>query len=245
MDGRPRPGLPATNPRLRHRRSVADVTGPTTPRDARADLVLARTRLQSPPVVPELRLHLADDMDAVWSWLQDELDDGELPPPFWAFAWLGGQAVARLVLDEPQRVRGLRVLDLATGSGLCALAARRAGAAVVKAVDIDPYALVAAGLNAAENGLEVDWRCVDLLDEAAPAVDVVLAGDVFYDAAMSERVQPWLLAARRGGAQVLVGDPGRHYLPQVLMTEVAALDVPTTRDLEGVEVKRVRVYSLD
>ena len=221
------------------------MTGPTTPRDARADLVLARTRLQSPPVVPELRLHLADDMDAVWSWLQDELDDGELPPPFWAFAWLGGQAVARLVLDEPQRVRGLRVLDLATGSGLCALAARRAGAAVVKAVDIDPYALVAAGLNAAENGLEVDWRCVDLLDQASPAVDVVLAGDVFYDATMSERVQPWLLAARRGGAQVLVGDPGRHYLPQVLMTEVAALDVPTTRDLEGVEVKRVRVYSLD
>ena len=207
--------------------------------------MLARTRLQSPPVVPELRLHLADDMDAVWSLLQDELDDGELPPPFWAFAWLGGQAVARLVLDEPGRVRGLRVLDLATGSGLCALAARRAGADVVTAVDVDPYAVVAAGLNGAENGLQVDWRCVDLLDESPPAADVVLAGDVFYDARMSARVQPWLLAARRGGAQVLVGDPGRHYLPRLLMTEVAALDVPTTRDLEGAEVRRVRVYSLD
>lgn len=207
--------------------------------------MLARTRLQSPPVVPELRLHLADDMDAAWSALQEELDDGELPPPFWAFAWLGGQAVARLVLDEPQRVRGLRVLDLATGSGLCALAARRAGAAAVTAVDVDPYAVAAAQLNAAENGLEVDGRCADLLDEAPPPVDVVLAGDVFYDAAMSDRVQPWLLAARRGGAQVLVGDPGRHYLPRALMTEVAALDVPTTRDLEGVEVKRVRVFALD
>lgn len=221
------------------------MTGPGTTGDARADLVLTRTRLQSPPVVPELRLHLADDMDAAWSALQDELDDGELPPPFWAFAWLGGQAVARLVLDERERVRGLRVLDLATGSGLCALAARRAGAAAVTAVDVDPYAVVAGGLNARENGLDVDWRCVDLLDEEPPAVDVVLAGDVFYDAEMSQRVQPWLLAARRGGAEVLVGDPGRHYLPRALMSEVAALDVPTTRDLEGVEVKRVRVYSLD
>jgi len=207
--------------------------------------VLARTRLTSPPVVPELRLHLADDMDAAWSALQDELDDAELPPPFWAFAWLGGQAVARLVLDEPERVRGLRVLDLATGSGICALAARLAGAATVTAVDVDPFAVVAAGLNAAANGLEVAWRCADLLDEPPPPVDVVLAGDVFYDMAMSARVQPWLLAARRGGAQVLVGDPGRHYLPRALMTEVAALHVPTTRDLEGVEVKLVRVFSLD
>lgn len=192
-----------------------------------------------------MRLHLADDMDAAWSALQDELDDRALPPPFWAFAWLGGQAVARLVLDQPERVRGLRVLDLATGSGLCALAARLAGAATVTAVDVDPYAIVAAGLNAVQNGVEVQWRCVDLLDDPPPDVDVVLAGDVFYDASMSERVQPWLLAARRGGALVLIGDPGRHYLPRALMTEVAALDIPTSRDLEGVEVKRVRVYSLD
>ncbi len=208
-------------------------------------MVLARTRLQSPPVVPELRLHLADDMDTAWSSLQSELDDGELPPPFWAFAWLGGQALARLLLDDPSQVRGLRVLDLATGSGLCALAARRAGAAEVTAVDVDPFAVAAARLNAAENDLEVDWRCVDLLDADPPKVDVLLAGDVFYDAAMAERVQPWLLAARRGGARVLVGDPDRHYLPRALMTEVGGLDVPTTRDLEGVEVKRARVYSLD
>ena len=211
--------------------------------DARA-LVLSRTTPASAPLVPELRLQLAEDMDAAWTGLQQELDDGELPPPFWAFAWLGGQAVARHVLDAPQLVRGLAVLDLATGSGLCALAARRAGAATVTAVDVDPYAVAAVALNAAANGLEVEAVCADLLDGPPPAVDVVLAGDVFYDAAMSERVQPWLLAAAAAGARVLVGDPGRHYLPGALMTEVAAHDIPTTRELEGVELKRVRVYEL-
>lgn len=211
-----------------------------TPRE----LVLSRTRLQSPPVVPELRLHLADDMDEAWAALQEELDDGELPPPFWAFAWLGGQAVARHVLDAPGLVAGRSVLDLATGSGLCALAAALAGAASVLAVDVDGHAIEAVGLNAAANGLDVEPRCVDLLDAMPPPVDVVLAGDVFYDAAMSERVQPWLLAAAAAGSRVVVGDPGRHYLPRALMTEVASYDVPTTRELEGVEVKTVRVFEL-
>ena len=211
-----------------------------TPRE----VVLGRTRLQRPPVVPELELHLADDMDEAWACLQRELDDGTLPPPFWAFAWLGGQAVARHVLDAPDLVRGRTVLDLATGSGLCALAAVRAGAAQVTAVDVDAYAVEAARLNAAHNGLPLDVVCADLLDAPPPAVDVLLAGDVFYDAAMSERVQPWLLAARRAATVVVVGDPGRHYLPRALMRERAAYDVPTTRDLEGVEVKRVVVYEL-
>ena len=207
-------------------------------------LVRARTRLQSPPAVPELTLHLADDMDQAWSSLQAELDDGDLPPPFWAFAWLGGQGVARHLLDHPETVGGRRVLDLATGSGLCALAARLAGAAEVDAVDVDPFAVTAVDLNARHNGLQLSARCIDLLDGDPPAVDVVLAGDVFYDAAMARRVQPWLLAAARAGAQVLVGDPGRHYLPRALCTELSALDVPTTRALEGVDVKRVRVYAL-
>ena len=212
--------------------------------DARADFVRARTRLQRPAAVPELELHLADDMDDAWASVQAELDDGDLPPPFWAFAWLGGQAVARHVLDAPELVRGQRVLDLATGSGLCALAARLAGAAAVTAVDVDPYAVVAVQLNAAHNRVEVETECADLLDAPPPEVDVVLAGDVFYDAAMAERVQPWLLAARSAGAQVVVGDPGRHYLPRALMTEVGEHDIPTTRELEGVELKRVRVYEL-
>lgn len=213
------------------------------PEQGRA-LVLARTRLQRPPVVPELQLHLADDMEAAWAALQAELDDGTLPPPFWAFAWLGGQAVARYLLDTPAEVRGRRVLDLATGSGLCALAARLAGAGAVTAVDVDPVAVEAVRLNAEVNGLAVDVVRADLLDGPPPDADVVLAGDVFYDAAMAERVQPWLLDAGRAGARVLVGDPGRHYLPRALLTELAAYDVPTTRDLEGVEVKRVRVFAL-
>lgn len=214
-----------------------------TPERAR-DLVLARTTLQSPPVVPELRLHLADDIDAAWSSLQRELDDGELPPPFWAFAWLGGQALARYVLDRPDVVMGRCVLDLATGSGLCALAAARSGATQVRAVDVDPVAVAAVGLNAAETGLTVQAECRDLLDEPPPAADVVLAGDVFYDAAMSARVQPWLVAAARAGAQVLVGDPTRHYLPRALLTAVTEIDVPTSRELEGVERKRVGVYAV-
>ena len=208
------------------------------------DLVLSRTTLSSPPLVPELRLHLADDMDAAWAGLQAELDDGDLPPPFWAFAWLGGQAVARHVLDAPALVSGRTVLDLATGSGLCALAARRAGATTVTAVDVDPYAIEAVRLNATVNDLPVDVLCADLLDAPPPEVHVVLAGDVFYDAAMSERVQPWLLAAAAAGSRVLIGDPGRHYLPRALMTEVGEYDIPTTRELEGVELKRVRVYEV-
>jgi predicted nicotinamide N-methyase len=212
--------------------------------DERRALVLARTRVQRPPLVPELQLHLADDMDQAWTSLQAELDDGDLPPPFWAFAWLGGQALARYVLDRPDVARGRRVLDLATGSGLCALAARRSGASAVTAVDVDPFAVEAARLNAGLNALQLDLRCVDPLDDAAPDVDVVLAGDVFYDAAMSARVQPWLLDAARAGADVVVGDPGRHYLPRALCTELASYEVPTTRALEGVERKTVRVHRL-
>jgi predicted nicotinamide N-methyase len=208
-------------------------------------LVVGRTTPRRPPAVPELELHLADDMEHAWASLQRELDDATLPPPFWAFAWLGGQALARYVLDTPAEVAGRRVLDLATGSGLCALAAVRAGAAHVEGVDVDPVAVVAAGLNAERNGAEVVLHARDLLDEPlAPDVDVVLAGDVFYDAAMAERVLPWLLAASRGGARVLLGDPGRHYLPRALLTELAAYDLQTTRDLEGVLVKTTRVYAL-
>ena len=207
-------------------------------------LVRARTRLSTPPLVPELRLHLAEDMDEAWVAVQEELDDTSLPPPFWAFAWLGGQAVARYVLDVPEEVAGRRVLDLATGSGLCGLAALLAGAAAATAVDVDAVAVAAARLNAEDNGLDLRVERVDLLDEPPPDVDVVLAGDVFYDAAMAARVQPWLLEAARAGVRVLVGDPGRSYLPRALLQERAAYDIPTTRDLEGVRVKTTRVYAV-
>jgi predicted nicotinamide N-methyase len=212
--------------------------------ERRRALVLARTRLQRPPVVPELQLHLADDIVEPWQSLEQELGAGEMPPPFWAFAWLGGQAVARHVLDHPSEVAGRRVLDLATGSGLCALAARLAGAAHVLAADIDPFAQAAVGLNAELNGLDVDTTVEDLLPGPPPDVDVVLAGDVFYEDGMAQAFAAWLHDAADRGARVLVGDPGRHYLPQTGLTPLASYDVPTTRELEGVEVKRVRVFAL-
>ncbi len=208
------------------------------------DLVLRRTTLQAPPLVPELRLHLADDITTAWEEVERELAAGALPPPFWAFAWVGGQAVARYLLDTPAEVAGRTVLDLCTGSGLVALAARRAGATSVLAVDVDPVAVDAVGLNAAANGLSVDARCADLTGAAPPLVDVVLAGDVCYDREMADLVVPWLRRAAAQGSRVLLGDPGRHYLPQSGLQPVAAYDVRTTRDLEGVEVRRGRVFAV-
>jgi predicted nicotinamide N-methyase len=165
-------------------------------------------------------------------------EDG--PPPYWAFAWLGGQALARYVLDHAAEVAGLRVLDLASGSGLVALAAARAGAASVTAVDVDPHSATAARLNAGLNGLDVEVLIADLLDDPPPDVDLILAGDVCYDRDMTPRVLAWLSCF---AGRVLLGDPGRAYLPQTGFAEVATYDVPTTRALEGVEVKRVRVLS--
>ena len=208
------------------------------------ELVLALTRPGRAPAVPELGLRLADDLEAAWARVLTERADDDLPPPFWAIAWLGGQALARHVLDHPDEVAGRRVLDLATGSGLCGLAARRAGAAVVTAVDVDPLAVAAARVNAAANGMDLDVLQADVLGTAPPDVDVVLAGDVFYDADAAPRFERWLRAAAAAGTRVLVGDPGRHYLPRTGLVPLSAHDVPTTRDLEGVRVKQVRVFAL-
>ena len=185
--------------------------------------------------MPELRLHLAEDIEALW-----RVTGEDRPPPYWAFAWLGGQALARYVLDHPAEVAGQRVLDLATGSGLVALAAARSGAASVTAVDIDDRSAAAVGINADLNGLYVDVVLADLLDGPPPDVDVILAGDVCYDRDMTPRVLGWLSGFP---GRVLLGDPGRAYLPQTGFVEVASYDVPTTRALEGVEVKRVRVLT--
>jgi len=211
--------------------------------DRRA-LVARRTTLQQPPAVPELRLHLAEDITGTWQDVEREIGAGELPPPFWAFAWVGGQALARYVLDTPSEVAGLRVLDLATGSGMCALAARRAGAVSVLAVDVDPVAGAAVAANAEANALAVEFLEADLTGGPVPDVDVVLAGDVCYDREMTDRVLPWLRRAAGSGVRVLLGDPGRHYLPQQGVVRLATTDVPTTRDLEGVELRTVHVYAL-
>ena len=188
--------------------------------------------LEPVPFVPEVLLHQADDMHGLW-----EAVGGE-SPPYWAFPWLGGQAVARYVLDN-QVVRGLRVLDLGSGSGLVAIAALRAGATSVLAADVDPLAGEALAANANANGVAVPFTAQDVLGAEPPDVDVVLAGDVFYDREMSARVGEWL---RHFAGRVVVGDPGRDYLPREWLREVAAYDIPTTRELEGVVLKRTRVY---
>jgi predicted nicotinamide N-methyase len=184
--------------------------------------------------VPEVLLHQADDMHGLWEAV------GTPAPPYWAFPWLGGQALARYLLDGTL-VRGKRVLDLATGSGLVAIAARKAGARSVLASDIDPLSEQAVAANAAANGVSVMWTGLDLLDGQVPHVDVVLAGDVLYERQMAARVLAWL-----GGFEgtVLLGDPGRDYLPQRGLVEVAAYDLPATRELEGVTTKRTRVFTL-
>ncbi len=211
-----------------------------------AAFIASATRLQAPPRVPELRLHLADEMTRIWELTEAELGAQGVDPPFWAFAWAGGQAVARHLLDTPAEVEGRTVLDLATGSGLVALAALLAGARHATAVDLDPVAAAAARLNAAANGLadRLTVTVGDLTAGAPPTVDVVLAGDVCYDRDMTAAVLPWLRRARAAGTRVLLGDPGRAYLPSQGLRRVAEYDVPTTADLEGREVCPSAVYEL-
>jgi predicted nicotinamide N-methyase len=211
-----------------------------TPQGAEG-FIRANTALAAPPHVPEIRLHLADEAHALWQRTEEELQEIGLPPPFWAFAWAGGQGLARYLLDHPETVAGRRVLDFATGSGLVAIAALKAGAAGVLAADIDPFCRAAVALNAAANGAAVPFTDADLTG-ADEGWEVVLAGDVFYDRAMAQRLCGWFdgLAAR--GACVLVGDPGRSYLPRERLARLAEYQVPVTRALEDAEVKRTTVW---
>ncbi|MDT7546030.1 MAG: hypothetical protein QOE99_2140 [Actinomycetota bacterium] len=205
-----------------------------TPEQIRA-LVLAHTRLTRPPVVPEVELHLVDDIVELW-----EHTGKDLPPPFWSIGWLGGQALARYVLDHPEEVVGKGVLDLGSGSGLVGIAAMKAGAASVLATDIDPLCAVVVPMNAAVNDVVIEVTVTDLLGGDPPDVDVILAGDVWYERDLARQVMRWFDLSP---ARVLLGDPGRAYLPLEGWTELASYDVPTTRDLEGVESRRVRVFS--
>lgn len=210
-------------------------------RPARRRFVLDNTALLRPPHVPELALRLASEAFDLWRLTEEELESAGLPPPFWAFAWAGGQALARFVLDRPDTVRGRRVLDFASGSGLVALAAARAGAADVAAADIDPFAREAAEINAAANGLAIRALRIDLVGRPVDA-DVVLAGDVFYDAPFAQTLTPWFDALAASGHTVLVGDPGRAYLPRGRVDLQATYEVPVTRALEDAEVKRTHVW---
>ena len=206
--------------------------------------ILANTRLQPVPHAPEISLWLADEVTPIWRLTEEELGQMGLPPPFWAFAWAGGQGLARWLLDNPAEVAGKRVLDLAAGSGLVGIAAMQAGAASVLCADIDPFCSAAVALNAAANDVSLDFTDADLLDAPPPDVDVICAGDVFYEQPMAGRVLAWLSAAAGRGVRVLVGDPLRTYFPKQGFERLAEYAVPTTRELEDDAVKRTRVWTL-
>jgi predicted nicotinamide N-methyase len=205
------------------------------------EFIARHTRPVACSLVPEVRLLVADDVVALWEAMEAEQGRTEQDPPFWAAAWPGGQALARFVLDSPEVVAGRSVLDLGAGSGLVSVAARMSGAARVVASDIDPFGLAAVPLNAELNGVGGIEVVGDLLGEAPPAVDVVLAGDVCYDRTMTERVLPFLDAARAAGAEVYIGDPGRPYLPHHRLAEAAVHDVA---DTEGPRFRRTTVWRM-
>lgn len=207
--------------------------------------VRRHTRLRPVPGLEEIRLHLADEVLPLWHAVQLETRDPDVALPYWAFAWGGGLAIAHYLVDRPDVVAGRTVLDLASGSGLCAVAAMQAGAAAVTGADIDPFAIAAIGLNARAAGGRIATIGRDVLDEDSPDVEVILAGDVCYEATLAERVVPWLRRARARGTDVLLGDPGRRYLPADGLTELATYEVRTTTELEDMDRKRGWVYALD
>jgi len=198
--------------------------------------------LAAPPLVPEIRLHLASEITPLWELTEAALEARNLPPPYWAFAWPGSQALARLILDRPEMVRDKRVLDFAAGSGLAAIAAMKAGAASAEAAEIDAYALAAIAANAETNDVVVG-ACVGDATENLGDWQVVLAGDVCYEKPMAEKVFAWLGRLAAKGATVLLADPGRAYLPPGLR-EVACYDVPTTLELEDRTVRQTRIFRL-
>ena len=210
----------------------------------RAAFIRANTSVMAPPLVPELRLHLAHEAVPLWQKTEEELGEMGLPPPFWAFAWAGGQALARHVLDHPEIVGGKRVVDLASGSGLVGLAAMKAGAARVLAADIDGFSLEAIRLNAALNGAELDVTGENLLDRPAPPCEVILVGDLFYEKDLAARVFSWLAEAESRGIVTLIGDPGRSYLPREKLVKLGEYKVAVTRDLEDSEIKLTSVWRL-
>ncbi len=206
-----------------------------------ANFILDNTRLLKPPHCPEIKLYLADEAVALWQLSADELDQQGLPLPFWAFAWAGGQALARYLLDHPEVVKGKQVYDLASGSGLVAIAAKLCGAGHVTAVDIDPYSIAAIDLNAGVNGVELSTHLGDIIGQHLET-DVLLVGDLFYEREIAEPLYAWLKQCQQAGMTVLVGDPGRTYLPKNGLKELACYQIEVSRDLEDQDVKVTRVW---
>jgi predicted nicotinamide N-methyase len=196
------------------------------------------------PHTPEISLWLADEVTPIWRLTEEELGEMGLPPPFWAFAWAGGQGLARWLLDNPAEVAGRKVLDFAAGSGLVGVAAMKAGAASVLCADVDPFCGAAVAANADANAVALGFTADDLLDADPPQVEVICAGDVFYERPMADRVLAWLTRGAQNGVRILVGDPLRTYFPRDGFDLLAEYAVPTTRELEDSAVKRTRVWTL-
>ncbi len=205
--------------------------------------ILAQTVIAAPPLVPEIKLHLATEITPIWEATEATLTQMNLPPPYWAFAWAGGQALTRFLIDHPDWVKGKRVLDFAAGSGLSAIGAAKAGAALTQAAEIDDFAIAAIALNARVNNVAIDLVREDLVG-VEPRWDVVLAGDVCYERPMAERVITWFRALAGRGVAILMGDPGRAYLPQSGLLELARYQVPTSLELEDRTQRETIVWRL-
>lgn len=203
--------------------------------------IAEHTRIASAPLVPELNFHLADETIAIWQSTEEALGRQGLPPPFWAFAWAGGQALARYVMDNPDIVAGRHVLDFACGCAVAGIGAARAGAARVEASEIDPFAVIAARANAALNGVQIMAEEADFVGTDR-GWDVVLAGDVFYEGPGAQRIASWLDSLHARGCTVLIGDPGRTFLPKDQLEALARYDTPVSRDLEDKDVRLARVW---
>src|SRR6266568_5010710 len=207
-------------------------------------IIRTGTQLRPVPLVPEVRLYQATDPIGLWQ-RTEQAEGAEVDPPFWAFAWAGGQALARYLLDHPEAVRGRRVIDVASGSGLVAIAAAQAGAAAVAAYDTDPLAAAAITVNATANGVTVLTVCADLLDEAPPpGTDLVLVADAFYQRELAGQVMRFLEWSQARGVAVLVGDFGRTYLPRHRLTPLASYDVSGLGALEDSDVKHTTIWTL-
>ncbi|MEQ1714936.1 MAG: 50S ribosomal protein L11 methyltransferase [Hyphomicrobium sp.] len=207
-----------------------------------ARFIRTNTQLMTPPLVPEIVLHLAEESVPIWQKTEEELGAMNVPPPYWAFAWAGGQALARYILDHNETCRGLSVLDLGSGSGMTAIAAAKAGARTVVAADIDALALASVLLNCEANGVRVEVLGEDLLASPPSGFDVILVGDLFYERSLADRVLAYIDQARAAGMSVLIGDPQRNYFPRGRFTAVADYAVPVTRELEDSEIKKTAVW---
>ncbi len=209
------------------------------------DFIRTQTEIAPAGIVPEIKLHLATEVTPLWQLTEERLREGDLPPPFWAFAWPGGQGMARYILDNPDLVRGKRIVDFGAGSGIAAIAAMQAGAKSALAVDIDTLALTSITLNAELNNVKVDIAEGLDLEKPYTKADIIFAGDICYQQSMSTKLTRWLYLCIAKGVVAYIADPGRAYVPHDGLTKLTSYDVPTSRDLEDQDMRVVSVWRMD